>query len=136
MPPQAAMPCVPLSNAPDTLIQASRKRSISNSVVLQPRLRRMAPRASAGATPIAASTCAALLAAARDEGIEMDGLVALDECADPLGGADLVPRKGQKIGSNLIDITGNSPGRLDRVDVQQAARRLRHASCLGNRLND
>src|SRR5207237_10543485 len=57
MPPQAAMLCFPLSNAPDTLIQASIKRSTSDSVVLQPRLRRMAPRASAGATPIVASTC-------------------------------------------------------------------------------
>src|SRR5262249_14087104 len=52
----AAMPSDPLSNDPDTLIQASIKRSISDSVVLGPRLTRTAARASCGGTPMAEST--------------------------------------------------------------------------------
>src|SRR5260370_21826544 len=51
------MPCDSLSNDPDTLIQASIKRSISDSVVLGPRLTRTAAPASCGGTPMAASTC-------------------------------------------------------------------------------
>ena len=51
------MPCAPLSNAPDTLIQAVIKRSMSDSVVVGPRLTRTAPRASSCETPIAARTC-------------------------------------------------------------------------------
>src|SRR5436190_23190579 len=46
-----------LSNDPDTLIQASIKRSISDSVVLGPRLTRTPARARCGGTPMAASTC-------------------------------------------------------------------------------
>src|SRR5260221_13026400 len=51
------MPCDSLSNDPDTLIQASIKRSISDSVVLGPKLTRTAAPASCGGTPMAASTC-------------------------------------------------------------------------------
>src|SRR5262249_60254888 len=50
------MPSDPLTNDPDTLIQASMKRSISDSVVLGPRLTRTAARASCGGTPMAEST--------------------------------------------------------------------------------
>ncbi len=44
-------PVTSLSNAPDTLIQALMKRSISDSVVVGPRLTRTAPRASAPEHP-------------------------------------------------------------------------------------
>src|SRR2546430_16480681 len=50
------MPSDPLTNDPDTLIQASIKPSISDSVVLGPRLTRTAARASCGGTPMAEST--------------------------------------------------------------------------------
>src|SRR5579864_3282934 len=46
----------PLDNAVASFLQAPRKRPISASVVLQPRLTRTAPRVSAGETPIAART--------------------------------------------------------------------------------
>src|SRR2546429_4040826 len=51
------MPSDPLTNDPETLIQASIKRSISDSVVLGPRLTRTAARASCAGTPMAESTC-------------------------------------------------------------------------------
>src|SRR5258708_40370312 len=51
------MPSDPLTNDPETLIQASIKRSISDSVVLGPRLTRTAARASGAGTPMAESTC-------------------------------------------------------------------------------
>src|SRR5262249_58570538 len=51
------MPSDLLINDPETLIQASIKRSISDSVVLGPRLTRTAARASGGGTPMAESTC-------------------------------------------------------------------------------
>src|SRR6266566_227226 len=51
------MPSDPLTNDPETLIQASLKRSISDSVVLGPRLTRTAARASCAGTPMAESTC-------------------------------------------------------------------------------
>src|SRR5262245_40068569 len=54
---QAAIPRDLSSNAPETVIQAVRNRSISSSVVVGPRLTRTAARAKAGATPIALSTC-------------------------------------------------------------------------------
>src|SRR5207247_6468278 len=54
---QAAMLRDSLSNTAETLIQARIKRSISDSVVVGPRLIRSAPRASGGGTPMAASTC-------------------------------------------------------------------------------
>ncbi len=56
--PQAALACF-LSSDEVTVIQAFIRLSTCCSVVLQPRLMRTAPRASAGATPIAASTCEA-----------------------------------------------------------------------------
>src|SRR5260221_3760164 len=51
------MPSDPLTNDPETLIQASIKRSISDSVVLGPRLTRTAACASCAGTPMAESTC-------------------------------------------------------------------------------
>src|SRR4029079_19708662 len=54
---QAAMPRVSLSNAEEILIQAWIVRSMSDWLVVGPRLRRTAPRASSGGTPMAASTC-------------------------------------------------------------------------------
>src|SRR5450830_63182 len=48
-----------LSKDETTLVKALSRFSISPSLVLQPRLTRTAPRASAGSTPIAASTCEA-----------------------------------------------------------------------------
>ena len=50
-------PLALLSNDETTVFQAFRNLSMSASVVAQPRLMRTAPRASAGSTPIAASTC-------------------------------------------------------------------------------
>src|ERR1700683_1164284 len=46
----------PLDNAPETFLQAPRKRSTSAFVVIQPRLTRTAPRSSVGETPMAART--------------------------------------------------------------------------------
>src|SRR5262249_38618177 len=54
---QAAMPLALLSSAADTLIQASRNRSTSLSVVVGPRLTRTAPCPSSAGTPMAARTC-------------------------------------------------------------------------------
>jgi hypothetical protein len=45
-----------------------------------------------------------------------------------------VPRKRQKVGAEGADIAWNSAGGLDRVDVQEAARFVRQASRLRNRL--
>src|SRR5262249_27594918 len=57
---QAAMPCVlPLGSARTTLFQASRKQSTSSSVVENPKLTRIAPRARPESTPMAESTCEA-----------------------------------------------------------------------------
>src|SRR5262249_1987749 len=56
-PPQAAMPFLSLSSALARTFQASRKRSTSASVVVQPRLTRTPPRTSTGSAPIAARTC-------------------------------------------------------------------------------
>jgi hypothetical protein len=55
-PVQAATPLLSLSSDPATVFQVSRKRSKSASVVLFPMLARMAPRASAASTPMAART--------------------------------------------------------------------------------
>src|SRR5215468_12128278 len=54
---QAAIPRDFSSNAPETVIQAVRNRSISSCVVVGPRLTRTAARASGGDTPMALSTC-------------------------------------------------------------------------------
>ena len=70
---------------------------------------------------LGAGAGAALLPAALDQRLEVERLAALDERADALGGADLVPRQRQKIGAESADITRDSPAGLDRVDVQQAA---------------
>ena len=59
-----------------------------------------------------------------------------NERAHALGGADLVPGQGEKISSERVDITGNSTGGLDRVDVQHAARGMDYARGLRNRLNN
>src|SRR5580693_9621609 len=50
------MPACPLDNAVASFLQAPRKLSTSVSVLLQPRLKRTAPRVSAGETPMAART--------------------------------------------------------------------------------
>ena len=54
---QAAMIVRPLSSDSASFIQAFRKRSISASLVVGPVETRIAPRASAGSTPMAARTC-------------------------------------------------------------------------------
>ena len=41
--------------------------------------------------------------------------------ADALRAADLVRRKRQQIGAERADIAGDAPGRLHRIDMQQAA---------------
>ena len=51
---------LPLDRRETSLLQAFRNRSMSLSVVVGPRLTRIAPAASAGATPMAASTCEAV----------------------------------------------------------------------------
>src|SRR5260370_37437395 len=51
------VPSDPLTTDPETLIEASIKRSISDSVVLGPRLTRTAGCASCAGTPMAESTC-------------------------------------------------------------------------------
>src|SRR5215510_5781179 len=53
---QAALPCVLLGNVRTSFFQASRKQSTSSAAVENPRLTRIAPRARAGSTPMAAST--------------------------------------------------------------------------------
>ena len=50
-------PCAPLDSALASFLQASRNRSTSAFVVVQPRLTRTAPRRSDGETPMAARTC-------------------------------------------------------------------------------
>src|SRR5258708_33334147 len=51
------MPSDPLTNDPEVLLQASIKRSISDSVVLGQRLTRSAACAGCAGTPMAESTC-------------------------------------------------------------------------------
>src|ERR1700675_4171484 len=65
---------------------------------------------------------AALLAAAANEWIgEMNILARPDERADTFWPTDLVGRKRQEIGAECVDIAGDAPGRLHRIDMQQAA---------------
>src|SRR5262249_53023941 len=74
-----------------------------------------------------ASAGTAFLASAGDERIESETGITPDEHADPLGSADLMPGEGHQIGPERIDIAGNPPGGLDRVDVQEAARLMHQA---------
>ena len=73
-----------------TLANAIAKRSTSASVDAQPRLKRMAPRASSGRTPIAASTC--------------DGATLPDEQAEPELTA--IPARS----SAIISVAASTPG--------------------------
>ncbi len=47
-----------------------------------------------------------------------------------------MPGQGEKVSAEDIDITGNSTHGLNRVDVQDGARRVHHARGLRNRLNN
>ena len=80
---------------------------------------------------LGAAASAALLAAAGDERRASDRLVAPDQRADALGPADLVRRHRHKIGAQRLDIAGNPARRLDRIDMQQAARRMHQVGRLG-----
>src|SRR5580693_6068737 len=73
-----------------TLANAVEKRSTSASVDAQPRLRRMAPRANSGRTPIAASTC--------------DGDTLPDEHAEP----ELTATPARS--SAIISVAASTPG--------------------------
>src|SRR5262249_21567690 len=53
-----------------------------------------------------------------------DRVGATYQSTDALWAAELVPGYRQKIGSERVDVAGDTPGRLHRVDVQQAARRV------------
>src|ERR1700719_1619705 len=107
------MPAWPLDNAVASFLQAPRHLSISVSVVVQPRLKRTAPRVSAGETPMAARTWegwtlpgvqAALLPAAANERLgEMNVFAGADERADPFWPADLVGRERQEVGAERVD---------------------------------
>ena len=66
----------------------------------------------------------------------MQGLVAPDHGADPLGTTDLVARQGQKISSQLIDIASNTTDALDRIDMHEGARSARQRGSLRHRLNN
>ena len=66
---------------------------------------------SAGAT--------ALLATALDKRVELQFFVALDQRTDPLRRSDLVPRQGQKIRFQFIEIARSFSSGLDRIDVQK-----------------
>ena len=61
---------------------------------------------------------------------------AADKRADALRAADLVRRERHEIGAERIDIAGDAPGRLHRVDMQQAARRMHDGGRFGDRLHD
>src|SRR5262249_43588862 len=79
-----------------------------------------------GGHVLGAGAHVALLAAALDERIQAAKRRPRNERAHTLGGADLVPGQGQKISAEDFDITGNSTHGLDRVDVQEPARRMHH----------
>src|ERR1700692_3897706 len=65
---------------------------------------------------------AALLAAAANERIgKMNVLARPDERSDALRATDLVGRERQQVGAERVDIAGDAPGRLNRIDMQQSA---------------
>ena len=64
----------------------------------------------------------------------MDVLAAPHQRADALRPADLVGRQRQQIGAELADIAGDAPGRLDGIDMEQAARRMHDRGSLRDRL--
>src|SRR5262249_57425524 len=78
---------------------------------------------------------ASLLSAALDQRLYPDAGAA-NERTDTLGRAQLVARNRQKISAQHIDIAWNSTSRLNRIDVQQAARFMHQVSGLANRLED
>src|SRR2546430_16070461 len=102
------MPSDCVSNDPDTLIQASIKRSISDSVVLGPRLTRTAALASCGGTPMAASTC--------------EGWTLPEEQAAPADTATPARSKAMTAGSAFIPappdsvVVGRRPGWAPEMD--------------------
>ena len=58
-----------------------------------------------------------------------------DERADALRPADLVGRERQQIGAERIDIAGDAPGRLHRIDMQQPAGGVHDRGGLRDRLH-
>src|SRR5262249_58573301 len=64
---------------------------------------------------------AALLAAALDQGSRPIDAGTAHQRADPFGAAELVSGNAEKISPQRLDIAGNTPGGLDRVDVQEPA---------------
>src|SRR6516165_10137390 len=80
---------------------------------------------------------AAFLASAFDQrSRERHGCVTPDQRTGSLWTPDLVARKRQKIRPEIIDIAWNPSGRLNGIDVQDAARRMHERGHLGYRLNN
>ena len=84
-----------------------------------------APKPAMPATFSVPARSAALLAAAPDQRLgDMAPSRAPNERADALADRRSCARKASKIGAERLDIAGDAAGRLDGVDVQQAAGRM------------
>src|ERR1700676_4721647 len=83
-----------------------------------------------------AGTQAALLAAAANERIgKMNVFARPNERPDTFWPADLVGRERQEVGAKRVDIAGDAPGRLHRIDMQQSTRGMYDGGGLRDRLH-
>ena len=90
-------------------------------VCLADDFRRSGAEADDAGNVLGAAAPATLLAAALDEGRQIDA-VAHDQGADAARSAELVRGNDQRVGAELGEVHRQAPGRLHRVDVQRRRR--------------